>query len=385
MASLLLSAAGGAAGAMFGPVGAIAGRVVGAVAGSLIDNRLLSGSSGGGNVSRSYQGPRLPDLQVMASTEGAPIPRLYGRVRISGEMIWATALEEVVTTTNETTGGSSSSGGKGGGGGAAQASTVTTTTTTYSYFANFAVGLGEGTIGNVMRVWADGKPLDLAGLTMRSYSGAEEQTADPLIVAKEGTGNAPAYRGTADVVFERLPLANFGNRIPQLSFEVTRPVGKLEKMVRAVTLIPASTEFGYETATVVQMLGPSSFAPENRHIGYAASDVVASLDQLQAACPNLERVAVVVAWFGNDLRANHCTLVPGVDNRDKSTSGATWSVAGLDRSGAHLVSTVDGRPAAPGHGGDRERDRRSSRSRERPRSRFAGLRWPWIGAISPAR
>jgi hypothetical protein len=345
MASLLLSAAGGAAGAVFGPIGAIAGRVAGAVAGSLIDNRLLSGGSGG-SVLRSYQGPRLPDLEVMASTEGAPIPRLYGHARISGEMIWATALEEVVTTTTDTTGGSS--GGKGGGGAATPASTVTTTTTTYSYFANFAVGLGEGTIGNVMRVWADGKPLDLAGLTMRSYSGAEEQTADSLIVAKEGSGNAPAYRGTAYVVFERLPLANFGNRIPQLSFEVARPVGKLEKMVRAITLIPASTEFGYETATVVQVLGPGSFAPENRHIGYAPSDVIASLDQLQAVCPNLERVAVVVAWFGNDLRANHCTLQPGVDNRDKSTSGATWSVAGLDRSSAHLVSTVDGRPAFGG-------------------------------------
>lgn len=337
MAALLLSAAGAAAGSVLGPVGAIAGRVVGALAGGLVDNALLTR---GGHVVRSAESPRLPDLAVMASTEGAPIPRVYGRVRVSGEMIWATELEEMVTTSAETSGG----GGKGGGGG----TTVSTTSTSYNYFANFAVGLGEATIGGVMRVWADGKPLDLSGVTMRFYSGAETQTPDPLIVAKEGAGNAPAYRGLSYVVFERLPLANFGNRIPQLSFEVVRPVGLLERMVRAVTLIPGTTEFGYEPAAVVQVTGPGSSAPENRHVGFAPSDVSASLDELQAVCPNLERVAVVVAWFGSDLRAGECTVLPGVDDPGKSTFPAEWSVAGFDRSTAHLVSTVAGRPAYGG-------------------------------------
>jgi hypothetical protein len=339
MAALLLSAAGAAAGgAVFGPLGALAGRLVGALAGNVVDNTLLNRD---GSRSRSAEGPRLADLTVMASTEGAPMPRLYGRARVAGEMIWATQLEEIISTSTETAGG----GGKGGGGGGGQ---VTTTTTTYSYFANFAVGLSEGPIGNVMRVWADGKPLDLSGLTMRFYSGGEEQMPDALIVAKEGAGNVPAYRGTAYVVFERLPLQNFGNRIPQLSFEVVRPVGALEQMVRAVTLIPGTTEFGYEPSAVVQVLGPGSSGPENRHVAYAAANVVAALDDLQAVCPNLERVAIVVAWFGSDLRAAHCTLKPAVDSSIKMTSGAAWSVAGLDRSGASAVSTADGRPAFGG-------------------------------------
>jgi hypothetical protein len=122
-------------------------------------------------------GPRLADLEVMASTEGAPIPRVYGRARLSGQVIWATNLEESVSTSSETTGG-----GKGGGGG----SSVTTTTTTYSYFANLAVGLCEGPIGAVLRIWADGKPLDTSGLTLRTYIGDETQNADPLILAKQG-------------------------------------------------------------------------------------------------------------------------------------------------------------------------------------------------------
>jgi hypothetical protein len=317
---------------VFGPAGAIAGRLIGALAGNAIDRALF-----GSRQEIAQEGPRLADLAVMASTEGAPIPRVYGRARLPGQVIWATNLEEVVSTASQTT-----AGGKGMGGSPA----VTTNTTMYSYFANLAVGLCEGRIGAVLRIWADGKPLDLAGLSIRIYNGDEAQTPDPLIVAKDG--DVPAYRGLAYVVFERLPLANFGNRIPQLSFEVVRPVGRLEQMVRAVTVIPGTTEFGYAPGTVVQTLGPGRAAPENRHITHAPSDAVAALDELQAVAPNIERVALVVAWFGTDLRCGQCRIMPGVDNRAKQTHGGTWSVAGLDRAGAHLVSTVDGRPAFGG-------------------------------------
>ena len=76
------------------------------------------------------------------------------------------------------------------------------------------------------------------------------------------TGGNPLRAG--ELLFERLPLENFGNRIPQLSFEVMRPIGRLERMTRAVTLIPGTTEFGYEPATIVQIVGPGHSAPENR-------------------------------------------------------------------------------------------------------------------------
>src|SRR3954471_23351963 len=304
MAALVLSVAGAAVGgAVFGPAGAIAGRLVGAIGGSLIDRALFAS-----HIERNVEGPRLADLDVMASTEGAPIPRIYGRARLAGQVIWATKIEEVVSFRSDADGG-----GKGGG------NTVTTNATTYTYFANFAVGLCAGPIGRVGRIWADGKPLDLVGLTLRTYTGSDDQTLDPLIVAHEGTENTPAYRGLAYVVFERLPLADFGNRIPQLSFEVARPLGRLEKMVGAGALIPGTTEFGYEPGTVVRLMGPGQFAAENRHTAHAASDVEAALDDLRGACPSLERVAIVVAWFGGDLRAEFCALFPKVDSHLKIT------------------------------------------------------------------
>ena len=91
MAALVLSVAGAAAGAVFGPAGAIAGRIAGALVGNIIDRKLF------GPGDQNVVGPRLADLDVMASTEGAPIPRVYGRARLAGQVIWATQLEEVVS------------------------------------------------------------------------------------------------------------------------------------------------------------------------------------------------------------------------------------------------------------------------------------------------
>ena len=228
MATLVLQAAGAAVGSLFGPFGAAAGRALGALAGYAVDSALFGES-------RTREGSRLADLEPQTSREGAAIPRVYGRVRISGQVIWATRFEEVASDSRD-------SGGKGGASG--------TTTRTYSYYANFAVGLCEGPVARIGRVWADGKPFDLSTCTCRFYSGDEAQDVDSLIAAKQGA--APAYRGTAMIVFERLALEDFGNRIPQLSFEVIRPVDGVERDISAVTLIPGSTEFGYDPEPVLE-------------------------------------------------------------------------------------------------------------------------------------
>src|SRR5262245_66116822 len=125
MAALVLSVAGAAAGkAVFGPAGAIAGRLIGALAGNAIDRALFSSRR-----EVSQEGPRLADLEVMASTEGAPIPRVYGRVRLSGQVIWATNLHEVVSTASQTTGRSAGKGMRSG-------TSLTPNTTIYSYLAH---------------------------------------------------------------------------------------------------------------------------------------------------------------------------------------------------------------------------------------------------------
>ncbi|MBX9592484.1 MAG: glycoside hydrolase/phage tail family protein [Hyphomonadaceae bacterium] len=344
MATLALAVAGAAVGAaafpagitLFGATltGAAIGSQIGAFAGSFVD-RALFGASG---QSRALQGPRLSELRVTGASQGAPIPRLYGRARLGGQIIWATDFEEEVVTTTQ--GG----GGKGGFGGGGPRST----TTEYRYYASFAVALAEGEITGIGRVWADGQELDLATLTHRLHTGSQTQAPDSLIEAREGAGNAPAYRGIAYLVFERLALANFGNRIPQLSFEVHRAVDPFEGSVRAVTLIPGAGEFVYALAPVTRKIGTTANVSENVHTRQGGTDWAVSLDQLQAALPNVGAVSLVVGWFGTDLRAGVCALRPGVDAADKITEPIAWSVAGLARADAHRVSLVDGRAAYGG-------------------------------------
>ena len=78
MAALVLSVAGAAAGsAVLGPIGAIVGRLVGAVAGNVIDQALF-----GARRNIALEGPRLADLSVMASTEGAAVPCVYALLNV---------------------------------------------------------------------------------------------------------------------------------------------------------------------------------------------------------------------------------------------------------------------------------------------------------------
>src|SRR5690348_3828187 len=203
------------------------------------------------------------------------------------------------------------------------------------------------------RVWADGNLIDLSSFTTRFYSGGDTQTADPLIEEIEGAGNVPAYRGLAYIVFEDMPLAQFGNRIPQLQFEVLHSLAAanpdaLENRLPGVALIPGAGEFVYATSVVTQDDGMGTTAPENAHNASATSDLDASLDELQALAPNLKAVSLVVGWFGSDLRAGNCTVKPGVEVAAKTTYPQSWSVNGVLRNAAHLVSQIGGRPAYGG-------------------------------------
>ncbi len=185
-----------------GPVGALRGAQIGIMAGGAIDPPK----------GPTINGPRLDDLSAQTSTYGAFLPRAYGTVPIVGNVFWlqGDALTEVQTTTT--------SGGKGG---------PETTTNTFSYYATFAVGLCEGPIAGVRRIWIGGQLWYDAGSGDLStviasnekadqftlYLGTDTQTADPLIQADRGVANVPAYRGRAYIVFDALPLGKYSNSL----------------------------------------------------------------------------------------------------------------------------------------------------------------------------
>jgi hypothetical protein len=338
MATLVLGAAGAAlggsiGGTILGVSAATIGGMIGSSVGAVVDSWIVSSLAPG----QRFEGPRLDSLRITSSTEGATIPRLYGRMRIGGNIIWATDFREETRTTRQ-------GGGKGG--------SPSVQTTEYLYYASFAVALCEGPITGIGRVWADGKPMELSGVTWRWYPGDEAQQADPFIAAKMGPGATPAYRGTAYVVFEELPLERFGNRLPQVSFEVFRPLADpdtAEGLTQAVTLIPASGEFTYATQPIRKSAGGGATVAENLNALGQTPDIVVALDRLQAMAPKVESVSLVVAWFGDDLRAGHCKVRPGVEVPEKATSPRSWSVNSAGRGSAYVVSTdAEGRPVYGG-------------------------------------
>lgn len=131
MASLVLGTVGAVVGFMAGgPVGAQVGWTIGSAIGAYIDQPTIR-----------QEGPRINDLKVQVSVYGTPIPIIYNRSRVAGNIIWAAQVVEHAHK--------ESSGGKGGGGG--------TETTTYTYTVSLAVSIASGYIGELSRIWADGE------------------------------------------------------------------------------------------------------------------------------------------------------------------------------------------------------------------------------------
>ena len=193
MATLVLTALGTVIG---GPLGAAIGGLIG----NAFDQAVLFKPKG-------REGRRLGDLQVQTSTYGSQVPKIFGTMRVAGTVIWATDIKERKQK---------SGGGKG-----------RPSVTTYSYSASFAVALSARTVRSVRRIWADGNLLRGAAGdfktevgAFRLHSGGEDQPPDPLIASDRGLDRTTAHRGLAYVVFEDLQLADYGNRIPSLTFEI---------------------------------------------------------------------------------------------------------------------------------------------------------------------
>ena len=111
-------------------------------------------------------------------------------------------------------------------------------------------------------------------------------------------------------------------------------------------------EFVYEKDEIVRTVSGVAIS-ENRHTGQGASDWSVSMDQLAEQLPNVATGALVVSWFGDDLRIGTCTLRPKVEVATKTTTPDEWGVSGLTRSTAQVVSQAGGAPAFGGTPSDK--------------------------------
>lgn len=202
MAASILGLAGNY---FFGPIGGAIGSAIG---------QLLFAED------QVNEGPRLQDRNITSTGYGQDLPIIYGSFKVAGHIIEPQNFALVETRHEEDVGG------KGG---------PSATNVTYTYDATFAVALCEGPIIGVRKIWLDAKLVydfsssgtaetiiasnrAASGITI--YTGSSTQNADSVLEGINGSGNTPAYRGTAYIVFEKLQLAEFGNRVPNVTAEV---------------------------------------------------------------------------------------------------------------------------------------------------------------------
>jgi hypothetical protein len=260
----------------FQPAGALYGFELGLLAGTLAFPAKLPGTFG----------PRLADGQTTTASVGDPVNFGYGFFVVSGTVIYLGKCVEHSTTT--------SSGGKGG---------PSSSQTTYSYTQTIAIGLSEGPIGSMRRVWENGelvydaRPQQVgesdsvfAARTNANvkyfnkfvlYLGDEAQTADPTIEADLGVGNVPAFRSLVYIVYPNRALRDDqGQRHPTFKFELHVPfVGydsddvpaDLQHIVAALC-----ARCGYDPVTQID----ASSLADTTVGGYAIKSVMAGRDAL---------------------------------------------------------------------------------------------------------
>ncbi len=329
-----------------GPIGGAIGGAIGGYAGTALGNAV-----NGPKVLKGHTGGQLSNLAVQSSSYGKMLPVVYGCGRLAGNIIWAQDIKEVASVTQNNSGG-----GKGGGGQA-----TTSSDTTFSYYITAAIAICEGPIDELMRIWADAKVINQADYNIRFYKGTESQMPDSLIESLQGVGMTPAYRGTAYVVVEDFPLADYGNRIPNFTFEVRRTVNvassgevPVEDLIKSMVLIPGAGEFVYDDIVQSKVPGEDvggSWAQRgnisriNQNNRDGKADGLVALDQLAATCKNVEWVAPVVCWFGDDLDAGTCVIKPGVEYQTGATTQPdVWEVGSFTRSSARQITLIDESP-----------------------------------------
>jgi len=269
MASVILKTAGAAIGNALIP--GIGGALFGAIGGGLgniVDSQL--------GLTATIKGPRLENLSVQDSRYGAGIPIVYGSARVAGNVIWSTDLIETQHT--------GSSGGKGGGSGV--------TTKTYTYSVHCAVGICAGPIAGINTIWADSTIIYQDGVWTSGicdgatiYTGSDDQEPNSFMQSILGTDNVPSYRGLAYIVFDNLQLDTFGNRLPNLTFEVaadnatTNPSCPGDVAEAPISQLTAAVINGTMAPIVLQKAGSAAqkvliggFAPSGSTATFIASE-----------------------------------------------------------------------------------------------------------------
>ena len=242
----LITFAAGVAGAVIGyftPIGPYGGYLIGTAIGAVVEGSLRKDPE-----DQVFTQESFVDLKISSSALGESIPRMYGVNRVAGKYIWASQKIPVLHRErfpSETPGSKL----KGGAGPDAVQEFKT-------YKQHFALGLCEGPVLKVTRMWldetlifdvaqpsrftlytadaygnaadADTFPVLVKGADRLStgesgllFTGGEDQMPSQFIEEFEGSGEVPAFRGLAYLLLRNVDLGASG-RVPNFTVEVVQ-------------------------------------------------------------------------------------------------------------------------------------------------------------------
>lgn len=233
------------------------------------------GGGGGKDVDDNdpSEGPRLRALSFTTSTYERVIEQVYGTHVVTGNVFWTAAprvVDRVKITIDPQTG-------------------VRRSVVEKVWLLDYALGLCEGQIGGVSRIWIgdqliysqraeDGQILDIGTFgidpsrpyntdlgSFRIFDGGEGQSPPAIM------GSGPGYRGLAYLLFEDFDVTTQNGAIPQMRVEVVRNLGTSAPTVDSELTenVPPQTLFvnpSLNRVIVAQI--PVSNRPQLQYVSY---------------------------------------------------------------------------------------------------------------------
>lgn len=223
---------------------------------------------------------RIEAVKLQSSAYGVTIPLIFGVTKVSGNVVWYGGFKAIAHTTEQ--------GGKGGG--------VKVQSTTYTYQASVMMGLGQGRIMGIPRIWR-GKKLYSGGLTPSQVLYATEGYTPPASGAMTYTlAHAAEFLAITQISHSFGSGDNASTIWLSKGSDYVITGGVLTIVNDAFRSLPLTIEYQYRSGSVsqtaLQQLGLSLLAgevaqpmwsglstfPTGERLGYSGLAVVAGLD-----------------------------------------------------------------------------------------------------------
>jgi hypothetical protein len=146
-------------------------------------------------------------VTIQSSVYGSVVPVLYGRTRMTGNLIWYGGFKAIAAASSNTGKGGGGSGGKNG------------SSSGTDYKASFAFALAEGPLGDVQTVWSSKSQYAFAASHLAFANGTEGQPPWGYLTTLF-PGQDLAYADTGYVFAQAYDLGTSA-QLPNLSYEVT--------------------------------------------------------------------------------------------------------------------------------------------------------------------